>query len=383
MRIALVGPAYPYRGGIAHHTNLLSTALGRRGHQVDVVTFARQYPRLLYPGKFQEEPTAPPTDGCRDAERMIDSINPVNWWRSGQALAGRGYDLVVFKFWHPFFSPAFGTVARRVRGRATVLAICENVLPHERHIGDRILVRFFLRGCDLAVTQCTTVADELRRLLPSLPQVMLPHPTYSQFGPRMEKSAARMRLGITSPKAILFFGFVREYKGLDRLLAAMPLVVKELPDLHLYVVGEFFSDYRASERMVERSGLGSNVTLIDRYVPNDEVRDWFSAIDFVVLPYRSATGSGIVQIAYHFALPAVVTDVGSLREVVIDGRTGFVLPDGEPATIASAVVRMYAEKRLVAFSGEIEQLSGQYSWDTYSAGIENLVWAHSPRNLRR
>jgi glycosyltransferase involved in cell wall biosynthesis len=378
MRVALVGPAHPFRGGIAHHTNLLAAALGRRGHQVDVVTFSRQYPRFLYPGKFQEEPAATSSEGVRSAERMIDSINPVNWWRSGQTLAGRGYDLVVFKFWHPFFSPAFGTVARCLRGKTIIMAICENVLPHERHLGDRALVRFFLRGCDLAVTQCGAVEAELRRLMPALPQAMLPHPTYSQFGPRVDKSAARAQLGITARQVILFFGFVREYKGLDRLLAAMPLIVKQLPGLHLYVVGEFFRDFRVCARAVEQAGLGGHVTLVDRYVTNDEVRYWFSAADFVLLPYRSATGSGIVQVAHHFALPAVVTDVGSLREVVIDGRTGLVLPDGEPTTIATAVVQMYADGRLKTFSEAIESLADKYSWEAYSIGIETLVQGYAP-----
>lgn len=375
MKIALVGPAYPYRGGIAHHTNMLCTYLRRRGHEVDVITFTRQYPKFLYPGEFQEELSG---DGGAEAiasERMIDSINPLNWLAVGRELKRRRYDLYAFKFWLPFFGPSFGTIARSVldRERRNTMVICENLIPHEHRPGDMVFTRFFFRYCTMAITQSSTVRNDLARLFPALPQVMLPHPTYEQFGARLPAEDVRARLGITAPKVILFFGFVRKYKGLDRLLAAMPEIVRRIPDAHLLVVGEFFDDPEPYLRQIREGGVGGHVTIHNRYVANEEVADWFSAADILVLPYHSATNSGIVQIAYNFATPVVVTDVGSLSEVVIDGETGFVLKDASPRGIAGAVERLFQGNTIRRFSEQIVEERRKYTWDAFVDGFEGLV----------
>jgi D-inositol-3-phosphate glycosyltransferase len=378
LSIALIGPAYPYRGGIAHHTNMLSLCLRQRGHEVDLITFTRQYPVALYPGSSQEEPDDGGFAGRVIAERMIDAVNPLSWVRVGRELRRRRYDLYIFKFWLPFFGPAFGTIARLVResGCPNVLVICENVIPHERRLGDMALTRYFFRACDLAVTQCAAVRNDLLRLFPELPQTMLPHPTYENFGPRLPTWQARARLGITAPKVLLFFGFVRAYKGLDRLLAAMPEIVRRLPDVHLLVVGEFLDDPGSYLRLIRDGGIEDHVTVYDRYVPNDGVRLWFSAADMVVLPYRSASNSGIVQIAYNFATPMIVTDVGSLAEVVADGQTGFVLDDASPASIAEAVQKIYQGDTLERFAAAVAAGRRKYSWESFARGLEELVRRH-------
>jgi glycosyltransferase involved in cell wall biosynthesis len=376
MKIALIGPAFPYRGGIAHHTNMLYTYLRKHGHEVDLITFTRQYPKLLYPGEFQEELG----DGGGFAEsipsqRLIDSINPLNWIKVGRMLKRRGYDLYAFKFWLPFFGPAFGTIARLAhrKGGKDVLIICENLIPHEKRPGDLAFTKYFFRYCSMAVAQSTVVKKDLERLFPSIPHAMLPHPTYENFGALLPKEATRAKLGITAPKVILFFGFVRKYKGLDRLLAAMPEIVRRIPDLHLLVVGEFFDDAAPYLQQIREGGVESHVTIHDTYVPNDQVAEWFSAADMLVLPYHSATNSGIAQIAYNFATPVIVTDVGSLSEVVIDGRTGFVLRDASPNGIASAVERMYEDDTIARFSEEIKIERRKYSWDAFVEGIERLA----------
>jgi glycosyltransferase involved in cell wall biosynthesis len=207
---------------------------------------------------------------------------------------------------------------------------------------------------------------------------MLPHPTYEQFGQRVDQQQARRKHGITASKVLLFFGFVRRYKGLDRLVAAMPEIVRRLPEVHLLIVGEFFEPKEEYLAPLEQAGLADHVTVVDRYVPNEEVGEWFSAADMLVLPYHSATNSGIVQIGYNFATPAIVTDVGSLSEVVIDERTGFVLPDAAPETIAAAVERMYQGDRLERFSANIVEERKKYSWDAFASGMIEFVRQNSP-----
>lgn len=385
LRVALIGPAYPYRGGIAHHTTLLATHLRRAHHQVDAITFTRQYPALLYPGRSQEEPDA--TDVRPDVlpERMIDSVNPFNWLRVGKEMRRRNYDLHIFKFWLPFFGPAFGTIARLVRmnGRHNVLVICENLIPHERRAGDFTLTRYFLRSCDLAVTQSCAVQADLKRLFPCLPHAVLPHPTYVQFGSTIPKAEARSRLKLRMPKVLLFFGFVRHYKGLDRLLVAMPEIIRRVPDAMLVVVGEFLEDPKPYLALVGTNGLKDRVLFHSQYVRNEDVRLWFSAADILVMPYRSASNSGILQVAYNFGTPVIATGVGGLGETARDGKTGFVVNDASPSTLADAVERMYSKDTLERFASGIKEERGRYTWEAFVRGIEDLYWSYTDRNGAR
>ena len=364
MKIAIVGPAFPWRGGIAHHTNILAEHLRKLGHRVDIITFTRQYPSFLYPGATQREAGAENLPLPEGTAQMIDSMNPVSWFRVRRLLRRRGYDLILFKFWLPLFGLCFGTIARGVLGR--VVVIIDNLIPHEKRPGDRFLTRYFLHACRAAVTQSSVVRDQLSELFPQLPQVMLPHPTYEQFGARIDRRESHERLGIDAKKVLLFFGFIRRYKGLDRLLAAMPRILERVPDARLYVVGEFFEEKEPYLAAVQQGGVEEQVTFVDRYIPNEEVASWFSAADLLVLPYHSATNSGIVQIGYNFATPAIVTNVGSLAEVVIDGVTGYVLEDGTPEEIADAVARAYQPGRLEEFSEQIRRERDRYTWKGFA-----------------
>jgi glycosyltransferase involved in cell wall biosynthesis len=376
MKIALIGPAFPYRGGIAHHQNMLYLHLRQRGHEVDAITFSRQYPKFLYPGQFQEEGS----DGGGFAgkirsERMIDTMNPLSWIRTGGELRRRGYDLLVFRFWLPLFGLPFGMIARLAHrnGKRDVMAMIDNLIPHEHRPGDRMLTRSFFRYCNFAITQSSIVQKQLAETYPHIPQTLLPHPVYENFGKVMPKEQARRELGITASKVILFFGFVRKYKGLDRLLAAMPRIVEKVPDVRLLVVGEFFDDPEPYLEQIREGGVEDRVTIHNAYVGNDEVARWFSAADMLVLPYHSATNSGIVQIGYNFAVPAIVTDVGSLSEVVIDGETGYVLKDASPEELAAAVGRMYQGETIRSFSENIEVERRKYSWEAFVEGMERFV----------
>lgn len=379
MKIALIGPAWPYRGGIAHHTNMLAITLRKRGHTVDIITFKRQYPKFLYPGAFQEE-TGDEFAGVRAAdlgsERLIDSMHPIDWYYVGKKLRSRGYDLYIFRFWIPLFGPLFGTIARVVGGGkpgGRVLTILDNLFPHEKRPGDDLFRKYQFRYCNWGITQSSTVSKQFRRAFPHIPETMLPHPVYENFGQPMEKAEARRQLGLDSRPTLLFFGFVRRYKGLDLLLEAMPAVLKRIPNARLLVVGEFFGDPKPYLDIIDKHRLGDAVQVHDQYIPTEEVAPWFSAADLLVLPYRSATNSGIVQIGYNFALPSVVTDVGSLSEVVIHGTTGLVVPDAEPETLAGAVERAFAPGELERMAANIVEERKKYSWDAFAEGVERFV----------
>lgn len=375
MKIALIGPAFPLRGGIAHHTNMLAIYLRKHGHAVDVITFRRQYPKILYPGRFQEEIG----DGGGFAEqvkseRLIDSMSFGNWKAVGRELHQRNYDLIAFKYWTPMLAPAFSSIAKRARheGRKDIMVIVDNLFPHERRPIDRFLTDKFFRYCSLALTQSSTVYNQLAAAYPAIPQRLTPHPMYENFGAKLDPQQARQQLGINAKKVLLFFGFVRQYKGLDRLLAAMPEIVRRHPDAQLYVVGEFFGGEKKKGpylQQIQQGGVSGNITIVDRYVPNDEVALWFSAADMLVQPYHSATNSGIVQIAYNFATPLIVTNVGSLGEVVVDGNTGFVIDDPSPNGIANAVDKMYHNSTLQQFSHNITHERKKYSWDAFVEGM--------------
>lgn len=389
MKIALIGPAWPYRGGIAHHTNMLALTLRKRGHTVDLITFKRQYPKFLYPGAFQEETggefAGVPASELR-SERLIDSMNPDNWRRVGRELRRREYDLYVFRFWIPLFGPVFGTIGRIVGGGkpgGRVLTILDNLYPHETRPGDELFRSYQFRYCNLAITQSSTVSRQFRERFPDIPETMLPHPVYENFGEPMEREVARRRLGLDDRPTLLFFGFVRRYKGLDLLLEAMPAILERVPDARLLIVGEFFGDPGPYLDIIRRLDLRDAVEVHDKYVPTEEVAPWFCAADALVLPYRSATNSGIVQIGYNFALPSVVTDVGSLSEVVIDGETGFVIPDAAPASIAAAVERALRPGEHDRLAANIREERKKYSWDAFAEGLEEFVKRESAASRER
>lgn len=371
MKIVILGPAYPLRGGIAHYNALLASHL-RKGHEVDIITFKRQYPKISFPGKTQDE-IGQPYD-VSPAPRLIDSMNPLNWIHVSREIRKSRPDLLIFKYWLPFFGPCFGTIAALCRrGRKTkVLCICDNVIPHERRPGDLLFTRFAFQFVDFFVVQSNAVERDLKSFLPSAKYAKIPHPIYEIFGEGLEKDEARRRLGLEDERIMLFFGYVRPYKGLHSLLEAMPFVLAHVKTT-LYVVGEFYEDQSKYIDQIKNLGLEKQVKVVSGYVPNDQVSLYFSACDVVVLPYASATQSGIVQIAYQFDKPVIATNVGGLAEVVIDGQTGFIVQPNDPRELANAVMRFYDENRDEEFSLNVKSGKEKYSWEYMVQGIEKLV----------
>ncbi len=377
MKIVIVGTASPLRGGIAHFVSLLYTHLSVR-HDVEVVTFSRQYPSFLFPGKSQEEQGddahAIPT------EQLVDSVNPLTWYAAARAIIRKKPDLLIFKYWLPFFGPCFGTIARLVK-RATharVLFICDNIIPHEHRPGDRLFTRYAFGPVDHFIVQSAAVERELKAFLPGADFAFVPHPVYEIFGAAMPKEEARRRLELGAERVILFFGYVRKYKGLQTLLDAMPAILRQKP-VTLLAVGEFYDSEQPYREKIAQLGIDGSVRVHSDYVPNDAVATYFSAADVVVLPYLSATQSGIVQIAYQFDKPVIATDVGGLAEVVRDGMTGFIVPPNAPEALAQAVIRFYDEAKEEPFVQAVREEKKKYSWDALVQAIERFRGAGTGR----
>jgi len=372
-RFVLVGPMYPYRGGIAHFLETMYRGLQARGHEVAAVTFTRQYPELLFPGKTQYEAgvAADPVP----AVRLIDTVNPVSWFKAARHIEAMAPDAVIFKYWMPFFAPAFGTIARRVRRcGAKILVAVDNALPHERRPGDIALGRYFFKTVDGCVVMSDAVARDLKTLGVTAPVRQVVHPVYDLFGEAMPREAARRRLGLP-PEApvMMFFGFVRKYKGLHVLLDAMPRIIEALPEARLVVAGEFYDDEAPYRHFIAEHGLEAHVQIHADYIANDAVPVYFSAADVVVQPYVSATQSGVAQVAFHFDVPAIITDVGGLAEVVPHEKAGLVVPPGDPDALAAAVVRFFKEAMGPRLAEGVRQEKQKYSWDRLYEALEALL----------
>jgi len=372
MKIVIIGTTYPHRGGIAHFNELLFKTLHGRGHDMQMISFKRQYPSIFFPGKTQFEDK--PSDGHVRSEALLDSIGPLSWLKVAKRVRQINPDLVIFKYWMPFFAPAYVAIAKRVKaGRNTkVLYVCDNIIPHERRFGDRPLTRMALSTVDYFVVMSQSVKQELLQFVPDAKYSMVHHPVYEIFSDHFTKGEARRRLGLGKDLVILFFGYVRRYKGLHVLLEALGSVQKKMP-VKLLVAGEFYDDRQSYMRQIDRLGLGENVILHDHYIPNDEVGLYYAAADCVALPYITATQSGIVQICYNYHRPVIATDVGGLPEVVREGKTGFIVPAGDAEAFARAIIRFYEEDREAQFSANVAEAKKDFSWERMAEAIEALA----------
>ena len=370
MKIVILGPAWPYRGGIAAFSERLAREYQSLGHEVELVTFTLQYPSFLFPGKTQYS-TDPAPEGL-SIRRMMSSVNPISWLRTGRWLRRQKADLVVSPFWLPFMAPCFGTVLRLAKRKGTRrVAILHNLIPHEHRIGDKPFARYFVGANDAFVTLSRSVLDDLDRFDPGhkRQRVYSPHPLYDHYGASLDPVEARRMLGLPEQgRYVLFFGFIRDYKGLDLLLDAMADSRLERLGVRLIVAGEFYGDPKHYMEQLQRLGLGDRVILKTDFIPDSEVNRFFCAADIVAQPYKSATQSGVSQIAYHFEKPMLVTNVGGLPEIVPDGKAGFVV-EPNPQAIADALVRYFEEEwrdRLVA---GVRDEKKKYGWDKMVAAI--------------
>ena len=380
-RIAIVGTTYPYRGGLAAFNERLARQFMAEGHEVQIFTFTMQYPDFLFPGKTQYSDSPAPKD--LKITRTMNSIAPWSWWKTARLLKKAKIDVLVIKFWIPLMAPCLGTIARLARRQGIqVVSVLDNVIPHEPHFWDKWLIRYFVRSVDRFVAMSESVRQDCLKFLPRDKQncvKLSPHPLYDNFGEAVEKRKAREELGLPGDKTILlFFGFIRDYKGLDVLMKAYAEAIqskvesrKSKAELLLVVAGEFYNNGEQYKQLEQELGLEGTIAWHTDFIPDERVRLYFSASDMIVQPYKTATQSGVTQIAYHFERPMLVTNVGGLAEIVPDGKVGYVCPVDEHA-IAQALVQfaeMPADEREKLFGENIKKEKQKYAWSVMTRAI--------------
>ncbi|MDR3679045.1 MAG: glycosyltransferase [Flavipsychrobacter sp.] len=365
MKIALIGPAHPLRGGgISTFNERLATELQTEGHDVTIYSFSLQYPSFLFPGKSQF--TYEPAPAGLNIKSIINSINPLSWINVGNLIKKDRPDLVIVRYWMPFMGPCLGTILRIVNQNkhTRILCIADNIIPHEKRPGDLPFTKYFIKPVHTFIAMSRDVLKDLKTLTDK-PATFVPHPLYDNYGAAVPRAQALAQLKLpTDKKYMLFFGFIRKYKGLDILLEAMSDERLKASGVELIVAGEFYGDEDFYTNIIKQHGLEQKVHMYTSFIPNEEVTLYFSAADVIVQPYRSATQSGITQVAYHFEKPMIVTNVGGLAEVVPNGETGYVTTP-EPAAIADALLQFFTPGSIPNLDANLKREKAKYSWDVF------------------
>ncbi len=372
--IIIIGTAYPFRGGgMSTYNERLAQAFQQRGDKVTIYTFSLQYPGFLFPGKTQYSTDPPPAD--LDIKIAVNSVNPFNWLKVGREIKKRKADIIVIRYWMPFMAPCLGTIARITRRNkhSKVVAITDNIIPHEKMPGGNLLSRYFVKSCDGFIAMSRAVLNDLDKFDKKRPRLFSPHPLYDNFGDAVAKSLAKKHIGLDeNTKYILFFGFIREYKGLDLLIKAFADErFRKLP-VKLLIAGEFYIDGKPYLDLIEKLGLSDSIVLRTEFIENRDIVNYFCASDIVAQPYKDATQSGVTQIAYHFDKPMLTTNVGGLSEMVPDGKVGYVVsPDVNE--ISEALLRFFIENKENEFSANAATEKKRFSWEILLDRIDSVV----------
>lgn len=373
-KVVIIGPAYPLRGGLATYNERLARAFKEAGDVAEIVTFSLQYPNFLFPGQTQFSTDPAPQD--LKIKALINSVNPLSWLKTGLYLKKQKPDLVIFRYWLPFMGPALGTIARLISGNkhTKILAITDNVIPHEKRPGDEIFTKYFLSACHGFITMSKSVLEDLKKFVPEKPAIYQPHPLYDNFGEGQLKTVAKTALKLDpETNYLLFFGFIRAYKGLDLLLEAFADErLANLKNIKLIIAGEFYEDAAPYNALIEKFDLENRIVRATDFIPNSEVAAYFSAADLIVQPYKHATQSGVSQIAYHFDKPMLVTDVGGLAELIPDGKVGYVTQPNAKA-IADAIYDFYTSGKEAYFIEQVKFYKQQFSWNSMIAAIKEVA----------
>jgi D-inositol-3-phosphate glycosyltransferase len=372
-KIILIGSAHPFRGGLSSYNERLALELITQGHQVEIWTFTLQYPSILFPGKTQYSNTPAPNKLI--IKRKINSINPFNWIKIGIQLKEQKNDIVLFKFWLPFMGPCFGTIAKIAKQNKFTKIICilDNVIPHEKRIGDIPFTRYFIKTVDGFIAMSKSVMDDLSFFDKQKPRLLSPHPLFDNFGKAISKQEACIHLGISANvNYLLFFGFIREYKGLDLLLQAFNDTFFKENNIKLIIAGEFYCDEKPYRELIEKLNLQEQIILKTDFIPDNEVVDYFCAADMVVQPYKHATQSGVTQISYHFEKPMLVTNVGGLPELVPHKKSGYVVaPDAR--CIKEALIDFYENKKSELLIRGVKEEKKRFEWNVMAEKILTLI----------
>jgi D-inositol-3-phosphate glycosyltransferase len=369
MKIISLGPAYPYRGGPATFNDRLAQQFSSEGHRNDIVTFRLQYPRVLFPGKTQF--TDGPSPAGVKITRLLNSVNPFNWIITGYKIKKENPDILLIRFWLPFLGPSLGSVARIVKlnHHTKVICIFDNVIPHEKRPGDKILTKYFTGSIDGAIVMSQTVLDDLKKFRSDIPVKLSPHPLFDNYGPKPDREIALRTLNLDQNNSyLLFFGFIRAYKGLDLLLEAFSDARLRTMNLKLIVAGEFYENEEQYLNLIKKYHLEDDVLLFTHFIKDSEVASFFTVANLVVQPYKTATQSGVTQIAFHFDKPMLVTEVGGLREIVPDGKCGYVVKS-DSKDIAEAIIDYFSNNREAVFTEGVKQEKEKFGWDKMTRSI--------------
>ncbi len=368
MKVIIVGPAYPYRGGIADTNQSFAQSFQELGHQALLYTFTLQYPSFLFPGKSQYSEDPAPKN--LKIKRSINSINPLNWRKAAKELLKENADLIIFRYWTPIMAPAFGNIAKRLKGKVRCLALCDNVIPHERKFYDRFLTSFFTKHFDGFITFSEKVKGELLEFT-QRPVMVRPHPVNFNLGEAVDKKEAKEKLGLQeNTHYLLFFGLVRKYKGLDLLLDAMAENEIKTRNLQLIVAGEFYDNPEIYTQQIKKLGIEEKVIIHNKFIPTEDVKLYFSAADLITQTYHTASQSGITQMALNFHKSVLVTNVGGLSEIVHHNKDGYVV-DKNPRAIAAAISDFYDNQREEVFTAELKDKKENFSWVNFSQEVIN------------
>ena len=373
-KVIIIGTAYPFRGGgMSTYNERLARAYQQRGDDVTIFTFSLQYPGFLFPGKTQYSTDPPPAD--LDIKVAVNSVNPLNWISVGYKIKNLKADLVIIRYWMPFMAPSLGTLARIIRRNkvSKVVAITDNIIPHESMPGSNLLSRYFVKSCDGFVAMSRAVLSDLDKFDVLRPRIYTPHPLYDNFGASVPKEQAKKAIGLDeNSKYILFFGFIREYKGLDLLIKAFADErFRKLP-VKLLIAGEFYIDGKPYLDLIKELGLKESIILRTTFIENHDIVNYFCASDIVAQPYKDATQSGVTQIAYHFEKPMLTTNVGGLSEMVPDGMVGYVV-NPKVNEISDALLRFFIENKEKEFSANAAIEKKRFSWELLLNRIDNVV----------
>ena len=371
-KIVLIGPVYPYKGGIAHYTSLLYRALVKK-YDVEIISYKMQYPKFLF--KKEQRDYSNDMFQIDNTRFLIHTANPFNIIEVGRMINKQKADMVIMQWWHPYFAPCYRILTAILGKKVKKLFICHNVFPHERFPADRQLTKMTLKKGDCYIVQSKQDEEDLKAIMKNPVYKRTVHPTYNAF--RVEgisKEQARKRINLrVEENVMLFFGFVREYKGLKHLINAMPIVKEKIPNIKLLIVGDFGNDKQQYLDLMAENKVENVISIYEGYIPDKEVEKYFAACDLVVLPYESATQSGIVQIAYGFEKPVIVTNVGGLPDVVTNGRTGYVVEAGNANAIADAVVDFFEKQKAEKFSEGVREEAYRFSWERMTEIIGDMM----------
>ena len=371
-KVIIIGPAHPLRGGLATFNQRLAKEFIDGGDNCSIYSFSLQYPSFIFPGTTQY--TDEPAPENLTIHTVINSVNPFNWIKIGNRLKKERPDLIIVRFWLPLMGPALGTILRRVRKNkyTKIVCIADNVIPHEKRFGDKPFTKYFLKSCDAFITMSEKVMSDLRLFQKTKPVQLVSHPLYDNFGNIILKQDARKHLGLPeNENIVLFFGFIRKYKGLDLLLEAMADERIKKSGIKLLVAGEYYEDAKQYKEQIEKLGIKDQLILKTDFIPDSEVKYYLCAADAVIQPYRNATQSGVTPLAYHFEKPMVVTNVGGLPSLVPDGKVGLVV-EPTPATIADGILKFYQLGENY-FIPHLRNEKQKYSWATMVSTISQLA----------